>query len=85
MSFLKNELKVSMNISMVEFRFNPDVSKWNIKVNGSTMCHFNSFLGAYKKSYFENLTSAVDNAEAMGVLPKNFNVEDLPLPKVIVK
>lgn len=85
MGFFKNELKISTDVSSIKFRFNPDISKWYIQVNGHAMCHFNSFIGSYKRSYFESLTLAVAHVKARGVLPENFKVEDLPLPKVIVK
>lgn len=78
-------LKVSIDVSSIQFRFSPDVSKWYINIDGKAMCHFDSFIGAYRKSYFKSLEGAVANAKEIGVLPESFKAEDLPLPKVKTK
>ena len=70
-------------VKKVQFIFDYLKSVWEIKFNGREVKQYNTLIGYYRIVTFNDLVLAVEYAKNKGLIPKNFDIEQLKEGKII--
>ena len=74
------DIQVKNAVTTIEFAYQVIDSHWTIKVNGLTLKDWSAEFGRgydYRTLKYYSLDDAVNTSKKRGLLPKDFNAEDL--------